>query len=453
MFNVILGLIGLGIIVFIHELGHFIAARLCGVEVETFSIGMGPVLLRKKYGKTEYRLSLIPMGGYCGMKGEKGFQDAIENNLSAIPKDDGSFYGVHPLKRAAIAFSGPLFNFIFAIFAFIIIAIVGYSFSTTPNKIILVSDIDPTAQSIAKDAGLNTGDIITAIDGTQITNFSDIYSSIAVNAQKTLSVQVDRNGEKLDFKLTPSLETSTGAGKIGIYSWVDPVIDSVKNASPAHLAGLQKDDLIIAIDEKPIFHTIDLSLALQDKSNAKISLLRDNQQIDTEISLPYNEAGRSELGVFFKSIDEHSKTYSFFPAIAQGVKETFNLLSLTLKSLGLLFKGVDVTQAVSGPIRITLMIGEVAQSGFSKSFAAGVVNSLNFLALISISLFIMNLLPIPILDGGLIVFAVLEFIRKKQVPPKILYKIQFVGLGFIAILFSLALFSDARFILGSLFRK
>ncbi|MGL4986695.1 MAG: RIP metalloprotease RseP [Treponemataceae bacterium] len=453
MINVILGLLGLGIIVFVHELGHFVAARVCGVEVETFSIGMGPVLLRKKYKNTEYRLSLIPMGGYCGMKGEKGFQEAIEHNWAQIPKEKGSFYGVHPLKRALIAFSGPLFNFIFAVFAFIIISMVGYSFSTTSNKIIVTNDIDSSLRSRAFEAGIRSGDLITFVDDVPINNFMDIYSNIAVNPQKELRIGVNRDGESLTFRLTPDLDTATGAGKIGVYGWIDPLIDSVKDASPAHLAGLQKNDVIVAVDGDTIFHTVGLSLALKDKTKALLTVLRDEKEITTEILLPYSENGRAESGLLFKGIEEHSKTYSFFPSIAHGIKETLNLLFLTVKSLTLLFKGVDVTQAVSGPIRITLMIGEIAQSGFSKGVSAGIVSSLNFLALISISLFIMNLLPIPILDGGLILFAVLEFIRRKAVSPKLLYKIQFVGLGFIAILFSLALFSDARFILGSFFRK
>ena len=110
MVKILIGLIILSIMVFIHELGHFIAAKLCGVVVESFSIGWGPVLFKKKKGDTEYRISAIPMGGYCGMKGEKAFQQAIEENLPAIPKKEGELYGVHPFKRIIIAFAGPFAN-------------------------------------------------------------------------------------------------------------------------------------------------------------------------------------------------------------------------------------------------------------------------------------------------------------------------------------------------------
>ena len=126
--TIVWGILCLGLIVFVHELGHFIAARLCGVKVESFSIGMGPVLAHKTIGETDYRLSLLPFGGYCGMKGEQGFRDALEQNLPAIPKEEGSFYGVHPLKRAIIAFSGPAMNLVFAAISLSIIAMTGYTF-------------------------------------------------------------------------------------------------------------------------------------------------------------------------------------------------------------------------------------------------------------------------------------------------------------------------------------
>ena len=137
--------------------------------------------------------------------------------------------------------------------------------------------------------------------------------------------------------------------------------------------------------------------------------------------------------------------YGFFGSIKQGFLETVETIGLTFKSIGLLFKGVDFTSAVSGPIRITQMIGETAQAGFSAGFSTGIVAVLNFLALISISLFIMNLLPIPILDGGLILFALIEAISRKKIHPKVLYYVQFIGLAFIVVLFCIAMFSDFKY--------
>lgn len=128
-------------------------------------------------------------------------------------------------------------------------------------------------------------------------------------------------------------------------------------------------------------------------------------------------------------------------------------MALTFKSIGLLFKGVDVTQAVSGPVRITIMLGDTVQSGFDAGVRSGLASTLNFLALISISLFIMNLLPIPILDGGLILFALIQILIRRSVHPKVMYYTQFIGIGFIIILFGIALFSDARYVFTDLLRR
>ena len=172
--NIIWGILCLGFIVFVHELGHFIAARLCGVKVESFSIGMGPVLLHKTIKETDYRISLLPFGGYCGMKGEQAFQKAIEEKLSYIPKEENSFYGVHPLKRAFIAFMGPGMNVLFSVLAFTIIAMTGYTYYSADNRIILANEVSITEKSVAYEAGIKTGDRIVSINDKDIKLFSDI---------------------------------------------------------------------------------------------------------------------------------------------------------------------------------------------------------------------------------------------------------------------------------------
>ena len=145
MIKVITGIIALGLVVIIHELGHFIAARLCGVEVETFSIGWGPVLFKKKVGTTEYRLSALPLGGYCGMKGEHAFTEALQQNLDSIPKEQNSYYGVHPFKRMIIAFSGPLANLCFAVLVLACVSAVGSSYESYANRIVPASVYDGTS--------------------------------------------------------------------------------------------------------------------------------------------------------------------------------------------------------------------------------------------------------------------------------------------------------------------
>ena len=188
--SIIYGLLGLGFIVFIHELGHFIAAKIFGVTVESFSVGMGPILLHKTIKGTDYRLSLIPLGGYCGMKGQKDFQVALDEKLDSIKGDKDSFYGIYPVKRAVIAFAGPFFNFLFAIFAFMIISMVGYSYYTSQNKIILANEIYPEMESVAAKAGLQTGDKII----TQV-NFNVKKGNSKEIEEKSLSFIKDRENK------------------------------------------------------------------------------------------------------------------------------------------------------------------------------------------------------------------------------------------------------------------
>lgn len=454
--TVIYGLLGLSVIIFIHELGHFFVARFFGVHVESFSIGMGPVLLHKTVKGTDYRLSLIPFGGYCGMKGEKDFQTAMENKLDRIPAEKDSFYGVHPLKRIAIAFAGPFANVILAVAALSVVAMIGYDYYTSPNKIILASEFYPDSPLSAAEAGLHTGDRITAINGKRIEYFSDIVEAVSLAARKTLHVEADRNGTAMTFTLVPELDKSTGAGKIGVLNWLDPVIESAAENSPAFNAGLQNGDRIIEADGKTVRNTVDLYEILKNLREADISVERGSRVFQAHLSLASQDeqsaqksaerenSGNENLvsGISWQAIKVHTKTYPFFPALIQGARETFKMVSVTAQSIALLFKGIDLKQAVSGPIGITVLLGETAKEGFSAGFSVGVVTVCNFLAVISISLFLMNLLPVPVLDGGLILVAFIELVRRKSIKPKTLYAIQIAGICFIVLIFLLGMFAD-----------
>lgn len=439
------GIIGLGVIVFIHELGHFIAARIVGVKVETFSIGMGPVLLHKTIKGTDYRLSLIPIGGYCGMKGEKSFQEAIETGASEIQGEPDSFYGIKPLKRAFIAFCGPFSNVIFAVISFAIIAMMGYTYYTTGNKVIISTEVYPESVSSAEEAGIKTGDRIISINNLETKYFSDISEYISTHPNETVLIKVERDESLLEIPVQVMLDKNTGAGKIGIVNWVDPVISYIEPNSAAYKAGLEVGDYITKINGIDVLNTSSIQKILTNNTEIELSGIRNNEEFTTTLLIPEDNI----IGISFKVIEVIKDKYSFFPAIIKGITETGEMIALTFKSIGLLFQGVDVTKAVSGPIRITRMLGETAQAGFSASFSIGVISVLQFLSLISISLFIMNLLPIPILDGGIILFAFIETIIRKKLHPKFLYYIQFVGIAFIILIFAIALFGDLRYLFTS----
>lgn len=362
--RIVIGLICLCFLIFFHELGHFLVAKLFKIKVESFSIGMGPILFHKTIKGTDYRISLFPFGGYCGIKGEKDFQEALKNNYSKIEGEKDSMYGCHPFKRAAIGFAGPFFNFLFAFFAFTVILLTGYTTYSYSNKIIIASELDSSIQSQAGKAGLKTGDEIIKINNKKIEDFSDIIFEISKRPDEDIEISVLRDKEIIEFSVRSVLDKTSGTGKIGISA-------------------------------------------------------------DTTTLL------KKEI-----------KSKNFFLAIKDGFLESLNMTFLTLKGIFTLFKGVDLKNQVSGPARVADMIGEVVSESATQGKKAVFINLLNFMALISISLFLMNLFPIPVLDGALILFALIEGIFRIRLHPKFYYYIQFIGIFIIIIIFIIGVSGD-----------
>ena len=177
--RIVYGIICLCFLIFFHELGHFLAAKLFGVKVEAFSIGFGPKLFHKTIKGTDYRISCVPLGGYCAMKGEKEFANSLNAGLDYIEAEKDSLYGVNKFKRILIAFAGPFFNFILAFFAFTTIAVTGYTYYTYSNKILIPDEIQyPDLHSAAKEAGIMSGDVILSVDSNKINDFNDLITFI-----------------------------------------------------------------------------------------------------------------------------------------------------------------------------------------------------------------------------------------------------------------------------------
>lgn len=368
--RIVLGLLCLCFLIFFHELGHFLAAKLFKVKVEAFSVGFGPVLLHRKHGDTDYRLSLIPLGGYCKMKGENDFFRSLELDLNYIDAEKDSLYGVHSLKRIAISFAGPFFNFLYAFMGFVIIALAGYTYYSYSNKINLATDTYPEMHSAAKDAGILSGDVITSINGTPINNFSDLIMEVGSRPDEIIKVQVLRDNEELTFTVQTEMDKKSGMGKIGVAAIPDTM--------------------------------------------AKYEATR----------------------------------YSFFPALFQGLKECVKAVKIQFKGIISLFKGADISKSVSGPARIADMVGSVLTESFSENLRTGIVNLFSFTSMISISLFIMNLLPVPVLDGGMILFSLIELTTCKKLKPKLLSRVQYVGIALILILFFIGLSGDIQYFMN-----
>jgi regulator of sigma E protease len=441
--KIILGLFGLGIVVFVHELGHFLAARLAKIDVDAFSIGWGNPILKKKIGTVEYRLGMFPIGGYCKMKGEAYNSETWENMHNGEKPENGSYLAASPAARIFVHFGGPFFNLIFAVILLSFLWGFGFEINTLSNKIILVSEIIPGETYPADSAGLKTGDRIIEIAGKPISYYHEIQENIILNPDKTLSVLIERNGEIINLNVTPSLDKSTGAGKIGVYSWTDPVIKAIKGGSPAQQAGLMPGDRVTGANGQKLRNSMDLTKIVEQKPDRLVlEYERDGASGEVQFS---NDEIKNGIGIMWDSISYRTPNLSLPYAIAKGVKESWKTLTISITSLRLLFKGIDLTKAVSGPVRITYMIGEMATQSFEQGFGTSVRSITDFLALISIALCVMNLLPLPILDGGMIILFIVELIRRKPAHPKAISVFQTCGMVFIFGLMAFALFGDILF--------
>lgn len=447
--TILLGLAGLGVVVFFHELGHFIAARAVGVEVDEFSLGWGPKLVAVKRGNTVYRLSALPIGGYCRMKGDESYRRAIEEGLDEFPREPGSYFGAAPLKRVAIALGGPLMNILFAFAVFAAVNGAGYEVRSWGTRIVLASDFEPG--SFAADAaGLRTGDELIAVNGKPLRSFADIQEAIALSADRELAIDIERDGLRQSLEARPVLDRESGAGRLGIYPWIDPIVASVAPGGAASIAGLRAGDRIVSVDGRPVSHGVELARYLEERrpSRLVIGYERAGRVEEASLILSYPQDGPAETGISWELQRYVVRSDGFLDALADGWRSTATTVSGTYRGLASLFRGVELLKAVSGPVRITWAVGQVAADGFSGGMATGLTVSFNFLAILSIGLFVMNLLPIPLLDGGWIVLFVVEALRGKAAKVKTVLRYQTVGFVAVAGLFLLTTLADILFFSG-----
>ncbi len=456
----VIGLIGLGLMVFIHELGHFLAARAVGIDVEAFAIGWGPTLFHKQGKTTEYRLAAFPIGGYCKMKGEQDMVDALQNKTDHMTPSPGSFFAAAPWKRMIVSFAGPFVNLLFAILVMGLIWWIGYSYSSPDNRIVMLTDYADSAQnssdktslalfsanSPAAVAGLITGDRIIAVNGKPSANFREFSYLIGTAAKQKLTLAIERDGQRFEVFLTPLMDPATGGGKIGIYPWVDAIVEKAQGSASA--AGLQPGDRILKVGNRSIKQSIDINTALQSqRDNVPIIVLRNQKEI-TLTFVPDPNGKGAGFDCTFNYSSYHTPAMGPIEAASRGITETIDNLAITVRSLGLLFQGLSPFKALSGPGRIVPMIGEAATQGFSIGIGEGFRSFFHFLAFISIALFFGNLLPIPALDGGQILLFIGEAIRRKPLNPQFVQRYQIIGALMVFCLLGMAIFGDVLFWTG-----
>ena len=445
--TILIGVFGFGIMVFVHELGHFLAAKAAGIEVEVFSLGWGKKMVGFTRGGTSYQISWFPIGGFCKLKGEEAI-------TQAAAREKSSFYAASPAQRIMVALAGPFANILFAVLVLSIIWWSGFAVYSDDNRIILASEYgfaDGDGPSPAEKADLRTGDRIIAINDEPVKHFQDILESIAVSPEEELRLVLQRDTRRIVTTITPALDYQTGSGRIGVYAWRDPVAGEVEPGGSAFLAGLREGDIILRLDDIEIRHTMDIFRVLSAQPPSVEVTYRRGERIEsTDLRLSYGEGGVPEWGLSFAVNVYSSPSLGPLGALQKGLAETWQTMTVTVKGIRLLLRGrdINVRNAVAGPLRITYYVGSVATSGFSLGFSEGFVSFFRFLCLLSVVLFIMNLLPLPALDGGQTLIFLLEIIMRRPVSPKIISRIQLFGFTVLIMLFVLITFSDILFFLG-----
>lgn len=445
LITILLGLLGLGIVVFFHELGHFLAARLVGVGVDEFSLGWGPRLVSRRMGNTTYTLSALPIGGYCRMKGENAYRQALEEGLDEFPREPGSYFGASPARRIVIALGGPLMNVVFAFLAYAVVMGIGYEVRSWDTRVVLVSEYDGGSYP-ADSAGVLSGDRIVALDGRSVKTFYDIQEIISMSAGRSVAAEIERDGRRLGLSLAPALDKDTGAGRVGLYPWIEPVVGSVAPAGPAAIAGLKPGDRVLSVNGAPVPHSLAVSALASSGSPTKATLGIERDGVPQELTLVLGSPEGDPLGISWVSASSRVGADGFTDALAKGAAETGRTIKATYAGIASLFRGVNLLKAVSGPARITWMVGSVAKEGLaSEAPAEGLAVALGFLAMLSIGLFAMNLLPIPLLDGGSILLFLVELARRKAAKVKTVMRYQTVGVVAVAAIFLLASVGDLLF--------
>jgi len=430
----------LGILVFVHELGHFLVAKFNGVKVLKFSLGFGPKLLSKQWGETEYLVCAVPLGGYVQMLGEGKGEEGEEAPLSE-EEEDRSFANKSVGRRTAIIAAGPLMNLIFPFLILPFAYMVGVNLPAFLDQKPCVGYV--LVETDAAEAGFVAGDCIVAIGDDPVESWDAANKTLVSHAGAPLQFTVERDGATERLTMDPENGGLEGLQSLGLFPIQPALVGALSPGMPAKAAGMQLDDLIVAIDGNPVSNWYDLKPIIQKSGGGEIDfeVERDGEKIVLKVAPTKKEDdGEFLIGI---APQQPSVFKRFGPAesFRYGAERTMELIELTLIFIQKLFSGHVSMKNVGGPIMVVQIAGQAAQTGISSI--------LTVLAFLSIQLGILNLLPIPILDGGHLLFNFAELIYRRPVSVRIREIAQQVGLALLLMLMILVFYNDiVRFFFG-----
>lgn len=426
----------LGILIFVHELGHFWAARRIGIKVLTFSLGFGPKLLGFRRGETMYKLSAVPFGGYVKMAGEEAFEDGY----SAKP---GDYMAAPWWGRVLMALAGPVANLITA---FLLLSLVGIIGVRLPDFAPLVGTVEKGG--LAESAGVMPGDHVASLGGVPLESWHQLEQSWPQKpvwgAADSLALVLRRGGAELRV-MVPAAGREDFLGSMG--PAIEPELGELVVGAPAYQAGMQKGDLVLAIDGRQVATWDEMRTIIyaHPERTVRLKVRRGADTLFVEVTpMPQQIPGQGTVGVIGISPPSYGSYTVRWPLHQAVFLGAANTLAATVRTYGFLGQLITRPKAASQQLGGFVMIGQMAGQSAKK----GLSDLLQLMAVLSVSLFVLNLLPLPVLDGGVIFFSVLEGLRRRPLPAKAQSAIQQVGVTLLLLLVAYTLFNDFSRIVG-----
>ena len=422
----------LGVLVFIHELGHFLLCRWNGVRVITFSLGFGPKILKVQRGDTEYCISIIPLGGYVKMAGE--------NPEDAPTGRDDEFLAKTKWQRFQILIAGPVMNIVLAVVLLAVVLMQGADVLAYLDRPAVVGRVQ--AGSPAERAGLQPGDVITQFGTSDVRTWEHLDIAVASRPEREVDVVVIRNGTEQRLKVRPDLTKLTTrnnatfeVGTIGVMPDVYPSVASFVAGKPAESSGLKRGDVILAIDgERMVFVSQAIGTISEKPGDKPIVFTIRRDGVEQNISVtPYREGDRTLVGLYMNDARRSFKPTPI-EAIGMSISRNIEMSGLILNTLKDLFTGEASPKQLMGPVGIAQLSGESAQDGWIALLA--------LMASISLNLGLLNLMPIPVLDGGHIFIMAIETISRRDFSLQVKEKMLFVGFVLLMTLMVTVIYND-----------
>jgi regulator of sigma E protease len=433
--NIVWWLVLIGVMIMIHELGHFWAARFFDVKVDTFSFGFGPRLFGFRRGETDYRFSLLLFGGYVRMAGEQPSDDGATDPRGLLAKPRW--------QRAVIAFAGPFMNLILAVGLLTGLYMVKYQKVADEDMRAVIGHVEPG--SPAAKAGLQDGDRIVKLDGQKNPTWEDLDLKQIAGGKQPMFLTIERSGKQFATTVVPTLSDTTGGGYVGWDERAEVQLAAVERGFPGEKAGLKNGDLLIAVNGQPI-HSAAKFQDITRSSNGKplqVEYQRDGQNHTVAVQPVYSKLdgpARWMIGVGLQQkLHLITTRLSLLEALRESVNENSKGALLFVQVIEGIIRHTVSARIITGPIGIAQLSGDAAREGPSAFVM--------LMSMVSLQLAILNLLPIPIFDGFAILTLVVEMVMQRDLSLNVREALFRVGFVFIVMLLAFVIYNDISKIL------